>query len=372
MVTGSPPTKLRNLAERIINDPSSPFYTPGIGIVIARADGSRDQAFAGTDAAGRPMREDTLFPLASASKLATGLALLRLVDDGAFAFDDPLARYAPEALAARPDVTIRRLLSHTSGLPLDLSPELVSYDRSLDWRKLAAGCLNTPLRHEPATRVEYSNVAYGLLGVIMERVTGQPFRTIVETLVIEPLGIEAYVSRVPPRPLAAISGLDSPHVGTEIEPFNSEWSQQLTMPWSGVCTTAAGLLALAQAYAGDGPPLVRPATLAEARADQTHGLSGGFGTTDPFIGFNGSKRVVWSPCAWGLTVEVRGTKRPHWTPPKTSPTSFGQLGSSGCLAWCDMEHGVSWAVIGPRTTDNGWILRQGGAIGTLAYAGGEG
>ncbi len=323
---------------------------------------------AGTDARGAPVREDTIFPLASASKLAPGIAILRLVDEERIGLDDPLGRYIPEALAARAGVTLRMLLSHTSDLPLEFRPGQVQYGPDLDWSIMAAACLDTPLAHEPGSRVQYSNIAYGLLGIAVERATGLDYRSAIERLVLDPLGAEAYVGRSGPRQYAAVMGIDSPFAGTELEPFNSTFSQALTMPWSSVYATADGLVAILQVYAGMRPDLVRAETVAEARLDQTHGLEGGFGTADPFIGFNKSKSITWPRCAWGLTVELRGDKRPHWTPSTASPDSFGQVGSSGCLAWCDPARRVSWAICGTRTTDNGWMLRYGAAIGNVALA----
>lgn len=371
MTTDALPDQLRALhalATRITGDPKSPFYVPGIVVAIARGNETVARLVTGTDAGGTPLREDTLFPLASASKLAPGIAILRLVDDGRIALDDPLSQYLPEALAAQPGVTIRALLSHTSGLPLEFRPGQVEYGPALSWGTMAPACLHTPLTHPPGTRVQYSNIAYGLLGIIIERLTGLDYRTAVERLVFHPLGVEAYIGRPGPRPHAVIMDVDSAFAGTDLEPFNSAFSQHLTMPWSSVVATPEALLALVQVYADSRPALVRSETTAQARSDQTHGLEGGFGTSDAFIGFNKSKSITWPHCAWGLTVEVRGDKRPHWTPTSARPESFGHIGSSGCLAWCDPTRRVSWAVLGSRTTDNGWMLRYGGAIGNIALA----
>jgi beta-lactamase class C len=369
-VSDAPPDQrseqLTTLARRITGgDPKSPFSVPGLAVVIRRHDGSVYRAAAGTDAAGVPVRDDTLFPIASASKLAAGIAALGLVERGLLALDAPLAEYLPRAAAARDGVTIRRLLSHTSGLPIDVGPR-VAYRHGLAWPEIAAACLETPLDAPPGTRVQYSNVAYGLLGIVAEQVSGTDYRTLVRSTVFAPLGIEAYMAELPPRHQAVIGDVDSVHAGTDLAPFNSDFSRRVLLPWSQVTTTADGLLALLDVYAGARPDVLRPETVADARADQTEGLAGGYGTEDPFIGFNRSRSIAWAHCPWGLAVELRGAKRPHWTPPAASPGSFGQIGSSGCLAWCDPERGASWAFLAPRTTDSGWLLRHGAAIGNLA------
>jgi len=364
--TTRPSLALRALLHRITGDPHSPYYVPGVVLVIAQGARIAVSVADGTDAQGAPLTERSIFPLASASKLAPGLAILRLLEQGRLALDDPLERHLPEARAARAGVTLRALLCHTSGLPLEFAPGQVEYGPSTSWASLGDACLQTPLAHPPRTLVQYSNVAYGLLGLIIEAVTGLDYRTAIEQLVFEPFGIEAYVGRPGPRPHAMVMDVDSPFAGTDLEPFNSAFSQHLVMPWSHVYSTAKGLLDLVRAYGGSRPDLLRPETAAEARTDQAGGVDGGFRTTDPFIGFAKSKSITWSPCPWGLTVEVKGSKRPHWTPLSASPGSFGQIGSSGCLAWCDPVHDVSWAVLGARTTDNGWLLRFGGALGSAA------
>ncbi|MHB0869265.1 MAG: serine hydrolase domain-containing protein, partial [Chloroflexota bacterium] len=163
----------------------------GIAVAMAHAGKPAEVVSLGTDAADAPLSAESLFPVASVTKLATALAVLRLVDADVLSLDDPLARHIPEAVsAAHQGVTLRRLLSHTSGLPLDLSPDEAAYGPGLDWPALAAACLRTALRHPPLTQVQYSNVGYGLLAVAVERRTGQPFPAALRSLVLEPLRIE--------------------------------------------------------------------------------------------------------------------------------------------------------------------------------------
>jgi beta-lactamase class C len=365
---GSDPrsTRLQSLGHRMTDNPDLPFCVPGLSVVIARPGEEVQRAVFGTDGSGAAIREDTIFPIASASKLATGLAVLQLVERGQLGLDDLLARYLPEAEAAREGVTLRSLLSHTSGLPIDLDPAITSLSPTLDWAGVARGCARTPLASAPGASVQYSNVAYGLLAMVMERVTGADFKTVLEEHVFAPLGVQAYIGRVPPRRPAVVVDIDSDFVGTDIEPYNSDFWCRLGTPWAGIYTTADGLLAMLQAYVTPRADVVGAATVAEARRDQTGGLPGGFATTDPFLGFRGSRAIAWQRCAWGLGVELRGDKRPHWTPLAAAPESFGQIGASGCIAWCDPTRGTSWAVLAPRTTDNGWLLRHGPAFGTIA------
>lgn len=338
--------------------------------------GAQTIAALGEDARGRPVRPDSLFPLASASKLATGLLVLRLIDWGKLQLDAEIGEYLPDArCASTPGVTIRRLLAHTSGLPLEIRHDLstppgrVRWDADLQWPgEMATACLETEVADVPGTAVQYSNVAYGLLGLIAERVMEAPYVRLIEHHVFEPLGINAFVGRTPDAPVLAVSDVTGPHAGSGIEPYNSAMAHRFGAPWAGVVTNAAGLLALLRAYA-PGTTMLSAEMAAAARADQTGEAPGGFGTTDAFMGHGPSRSVTWSPCPWGLSIEVQGGKEPHWAP-RSLPNSFGQIGSSGCLAWHDPDSGVSWMLFGTRTTEGGWLLRHGARIAQTALSAG--
>jgi CubicO group peptidase (beta-lactamase class C family) len=330
----------------------------GIAVGVARGDQSPEFLCEGTDAAGRPITEQSLFPVASLTKLATALAVLRLADAGRLAMDDPLASHIPEAVAAGDwDVTVRRLLSHTSGLPLDLAPEIAPYAPGLDWPALADACIQTPLQRPPAKRVQYSNVGYGLLAIVVEREMGQSFASSLDELVLKPLGIEAYLGTALPRSPVTLAGVRSAHAKSELEPFNSRFWQSLAMPWGGLLTTPAGALALARAFAGHSNGFLRPATLEEATRNQNGQLGGGF-----------VKPLVWEQCPWGLGVEVRGQKQPHWTPLEAGATSFGHSGASGCVAWYDPVTETAWTILGTRTADSGWLIRRAPVLGAAILA----
>src|SRR3982751_3332571 len=101
----------------VVEDTLQRYRVPGIVVAVAPGDRPVQRLVVGTDAAGRPLAEDSLFPVASITKLAVALAVLRLADTGALNWEDPLARYLPDAEAAQPGVTVRALMTHTSGLP---------------------------------------------------------------------------------------------------------------------------------------------------------------------------------------------------------------------------------------------------------------
>lgn len=341
---------VKPVAEKVMQDKN----IPGIVIAVARGHDAPEYLALGNDGAGRAMKVDTLIPVASITKLATSLVVLRLAANGTLALDAPLADYLPEAAAAKEGVTLRTLLCHTSGLPDDLAPELAPYNAELNWHILSQACLKTPLANPPKHQVLYSNVGIGLLATIVERLTRQPFRVALSELVLAPLHIDGYLGVEPPRQSAVIVGALGEHAGTSLAPYNSPFWRALGVPWGGLITTAAGTIALVQAFAGM-PSDFLPRDLREdAIRDQTNGLSGGF-----------FKPLWWSHSSWGLGVELRGDKNPHWTPTQASPISFGHAGASGCLVWHDPLADFSWTILGNRLFGSWWMRWQ--TIGTAIY-----
>ncbi|HEU5099655.1 MAG TPA: serine hydrolase domain-containing protein [Roseiflexaceae bacterium] len=339
---------VRSTVEQVMRD----GQVPGMVLAIARGDRPAVVLVVGEDARGRPLGRDTLFPVASVTKLATALAVLRLADQGGLTLDDQLSEHLPEAVAAQHGVTIRTLLSHTSGLPVDVAPSLAAYAPGLDWPKLCAACLETPLEEPAGTRVQYDNVGYGLLAAVVEWRTNQGFTDALRELVLDPLGVEGYLGDEPPREAATLADVRGAHRGGELEPFNSAFWRSLALPWAGLLTTAEGALALVRAFQGYPAGFLQPSTQAEAIRDQTGGLAGGL-----------ARPLYWTPCPWGLGPDILGHKTPHWAPAEAGPDSFGHSGASGCLAWATPADGVAWAMLGARTADSGWLLRRAPAIG---------
>lgn len=261
---------VRRAAERVVGD----GLVPGAVAALARGDGPVAHIVVGADAAGTPLAADTLCPVASLTKLATALAVLRLADAGALDVADPLARHLPDAAAAQDGVTLRHLLCHTAGLPFNYPEELAPMTAALTWPGIARAALRTAPTRPPGEVVEYSSLGYTLLGVIVERLTGQPFPEALAALVLRPLSIESYMGVVPPRATARIDGVPGLHGGTALDPYNSPFGLALCRPGGGLVTTAAGGLALVRAFLGHPADFLRPATRAAATRDQTGGVPG--------------------------------------------------------------------------------------------------
>jgi beta-lactamase class C len=241
-------------------------------------------------------------------------------------------------------------------MPLDLSSEQVAYAQGLNWAQLAQACLETFPGHAPGEQVQYSNVGYGLLALVVEHTTRMPFPQALEHFVLKPLGIVGTLGgqlAALPVQLADVRGT---HAGGPIEPFNSGFWRGLGLPWAGLITDAAGALALVCAFAGTPSGFLRETTRIAATTNQTGGLAGGFAAP-----------MLWPDCPWGLGPELRGQKQPHWAPAGMTE-SFGHSGASGCLAWADPITDTAWVILGTRTAESGWLLRRGAALSQAILA----
>lgn len=216
-------------------------------------------------AAPEPMRPDTLFDVASLTKLFTATAILSLVADGTLDLDRPVAETFTEYHGAgRDGISLRHLLTHTSGLPAHarLWTEPFVTDRR-------AAVLGMPL----SPGFEYSCLGYITAGWLAERATGTSLPELVADRVCRPLGLSD---------TGFVPGIDQLGriAATEFEPYagrgmvrgsvhdENSWSLGGTVGNAGLFSTAADLLRFGEMLAGDGSPVLPPALLAEMVRDQ--------------------------------------------------------------------------------------------------------
>ena len=194
---------------KLMNDAIAAHRLPGAVIVIGhggkivfhQAFGSRKLAgepgIDGSPAPAEPMTEDTIFDLASLTKcLATATAVMQLYEQGKVAFDDPVQKYLPDFNSAndpqRAKVTVRMLLTHTSGVAGDNGDVSLKDPWGLDAADKAEGilrALTTPLQSGPGEVFRYADINFILLGALIEKVTGEAEDVYVEQNVFAPLGM---------------------------------------------------------------------------------------------------------------------------------------------------------------------------------------
>ncbi|MCB0930780.1 MAG: serine hydrolase [Mycobacterium sp.] len=191
---------------QLVNDAIVAHRLPGavvqIGhggtIVFRQAYGSRkldgEPGLDGVPSPAEPMTLDTIFDLASLTKiLATTTAVLQLYEQGKLQVDDAVQTYLPEFNAAndprRAQVTLRMLLTHTSGIGGDLSHQgpwgLTAADKADGIHR----ALTAPLEFDPGQIFHYSDIGFIILGQIVEKTTGEPLDSYARDHIFAPLGM---------------------------------------------------------------------------------------------------------------------------------------------------------------------------------------
>lgn len=136
-----------------------------------------------------PVTPDTIFQSGSVGKQFTAAAAMLLVEDGKLALTDPLAKHFPGAPPHWRRITVRHLLTHTSGLP-DYTQGTIDYRRDYTEDELLKFAYDLKLEFEPGARWNYSNTGYVVLGILIHKVSGQFYGEVLRERVFEPLGMK--------------------------------------------------------------------------------------------------------------------------------------------------------------------------------------
>lgn len=200
------------------------------------------------------MQTDTIFDLASLSKIFTTTAAMKLYEQGYFELDDPVAKYIPEfAQNGKEDVTIKQLMTHTSGFKPSLPLYTIGESRTdrLDY------LFNYPLDNPPGTTYTYSDLNMITLGAMIERLTGKRLDEFVNDTLLEPLNMTDTMYNPPESLKNRIAAteyqpsLNRGLVWGEVHDENA-WSLDGVAGHAGVFSTAHDLAVLGHMFINDG------------------------------------------------------------------------------------------------------------------------
>ncbi|WP_262851824.1 serine hydrolase domain-containing protein [Mumia quercus] len=181
---------------------------PAAAVAVVKDGQTVHTTAVGTIRGTEAVTDRTPMAIGSVSKTMTAFAVLQLVDRGELALDDPVRTHLPEFAvddARVGDVTVRHLLSHTSGLP---NPVLVPPAGSLE--QAVANIGETTLASDPGAAYAYSNLNYWTAARLVEVVSGRTFAEYLEAHVFQPLGMTDTHAVV--RSGAAVAGMEDGHV----------------------------------------------------------------------------------------------------------------------------------------------------------------
>jgi CubicO group peptidase (beta-lactamase class C family) len=283
------------------------------------------------------MRVDSIFWIASMSKPITAIAVLMLVEAGKLSLDDPLAKYVPELAGLKtpdgktPRITLRHLLTHTSGMG-EATDEEAKAARTLS--DLIPAFASKPLAFVPGSKWQYCQSGILTLGRIVEIVSGVPFDVFLRKRIFDPLDMKDttfYLSAdqmrrwvIPARRegeqlIPAGIGLLYGHPPT--------WRDHYPASNGGLFSTAPDYTRLAQMLLNGGVLDGRRYLTAESVR-----LMSTIQTGDLVTGFTPGN-------AWGLGVCI--VREPQGVTEMLSPGSFGHGGVYGTQFWIDMKRGVA-------------------------------
>jgi CubicO group peptidase (beta-lactamase class C family) len=296
---------------------------------------------AGAPSSSRSLREGgqdavhptTLFDLASLTKaVATATIAMLLYERGLLDLEAPVSAIVPEFTTdaardpRRQEVTLRMLLAHSSGLPAHEKFFLKARNRA----ELLEAAFTTPLAVDPATRTEYSDIGFIILGTALERLADESLDRFSQREIFAPLAM-THTTFNPPLeirakipPTADDQTFRRRIIQGEVQDENASVLGGVA-PHAGLFSTAEDLAKFAQAMLNHGSPILRPETVAlfTRRESAPPGTSRALGWDTPSAPSQSGKYF--------------------------SPQSFGHLGYTGTSLWIDPARQLSITLLTNRT-----------------------
>lgn len=303
---------------------------------------------------------ETYFDLASVTKLFTTVTALSLVDSGLLELDSPIADKLPIYISGgKQRVTLRHLVTHTSGLPSEWRGwyNSLSQGRAFDRDALIANLLDTELSAPPGTRFEYSCAGFNTIMALSEKVTGQPWAQLVEERVLAKLPTGS-ISGTPvieqTAPTEIQDNLGRGHIRGIVHD-EAAWSLGGLSGNAGMFATSAGLAEFGEAIR-EGLEGILSEELANDMWKNQHPevLGSHFDPSNPGYGHGLGLRINQQP-AMGLEgVQARG-----------------HSGFTGTFLLIDKERGITISLLTNRVSpsrdgDNSNSLRK--AIADAVYS----
>jgi CubicO group peptidase (beta-lactamase class C family) len=303
----------------------------GAGLAVVHEGRLAIEWYAGEAAPGVPSSSRVLWPLAAISKLYTAATIMALVERGALTLGLPVCSLLPElAGEGRETITLRHLLTHTSGLlyePPDMEALLLA-QQPLD--ELVDAAFTAPLQFPPGSQFAYSDLGYAVAGLVAEAATGQRFPTLLRELILEPAGLRETFFPLPPEAASRLARVvGALGEGTPGHMYGASYGLRLGHPAWGVVATLPDLVRFGLLFTPEATSRVlSAATICTMTTDQV--------------------RRFFRPDlpSWGLGFAIgQGS---FGEGDLFSSQSFGLSGATGCALWYDPRAHVLIAFVSNR------------------------
>ena len=167
-------------------------HVPGLALGVYRA-GSilRAEGYGWANVETKePVRPNTVFQIQSVTKSFTASAIMLLIDEGKLGLEDRITKYITGCPESWSNVTVRHLLTHTSGIKDFINEPTVPLDQDITAEAVVASLVQRPLNFAPGEKYTYSNTGYHLLGMIIHQVTGKPWEEVLRERIFRPLAMK--------------------------------------------------------------------------------------------------------------------------------------------------------------------------------------
>lgn len=316
---------------------------PGAGLVVAEQGEIVGEHYSGMARPDLPADADTLWPLASISKLYTAAAAMSVIEAGKITLGTRVATIFPEFTeGGRDKITLRHLLTHTSGLPYESNQMAERLSAKIPLEEMIFEANEGDLLFAPGTNQSYSDYGIGLAGLMCARVMGTSFPDLVRCQVIDQGGLRDTFMPPPEAEYRRIAQIEGPLAeDTDGAMYNSAYARNLAHPAFGTIASARDLLRFALLFDPN-----REETLFSQIATQT------MITNQTGYDFPDAVTEPMSPAvrAWGLGFMLKARMA---FPELTSPAAFGHPGATGCMVLVDPTYDVAFAYVSNRHLNTG-------------------
>jgi methyl acetate hydrolase len=307
-----------------------------------------------------PMATDTIFRIASMTKAVTSIGVMQLVEQGKVGLDDDVAKFLPrlktpqvfstvdekaatyETRPATRSITIRQLLTHTSGIGYSWS------DHGLNIAQKKTGAVNDselPLVHEPGAQWTYG-ASTRVLGEVIEQISGQRIDAYLETQIVAPLGMRDTTYTVPPEKYARVVTVHQKANNAITETQNPTPIPATIRGDGGLFSTAADYSRFVQMILNRGQRggvrILKESTVAEIAKNQTGSVKVRLQpTADPLR--SKPYPLGAGEDVWGLGFQLAAPKTPN--PSMRSPGSMSWAGINNTFYWIDPHKEIGAVIL---------------------------
>ena len=343
---------------------------PGVVAAVTTREGTIYEAAFGERALGQgpAMTADTVMWVASMTKPVTGVAAMQLVEQGRLSLDEPAGKVIPDLgkvkvlegwdgdkprlREARGVITLRNLLTHTSGFAYDIwNPHMDRYLNVMELPRAGSGkniALTMPLAFDPGARWEYG-IGIDWAGKMVEAVTGQRLGAYMQDHIFGPLGMESTAYRITPSMRSRLAKVHQRNAsgGLDVTAFEVNQDPEFDPGGGGLYSTAQDyqrfMRMILNAGQGNGNRILRAETVEMMSRNSIGNLRvANLPSARPSLSCD-AEFFPGTPKTWGLTFMINEAAADTGRP-------------AGCLAWAGLGNTYFW--IDPKNGIGGVYMTQ--------------